>query len=710
MGIRHHVASLPHAYVIIRRTLTIQQMFRIQISLIVILSLGASTAWTIVAGQDLNFDLITYHYYVGYSAFAQRFQLDFLAASFQGYQSPLPYTPLYLLDSIGTPPVVIASLHAAVHALNLILLYLLAEFLAGNANTGPERIKVLACWFLGAIAPIYWTLVGTSFADLLTSAPVLAGVWFVARAISIHGRRPASAIFWTAVGAALTGAAAGVRMHNSLYVVGLLCAIGFTQFPDWNSRLRVIGAFSLSAFAGWLLCFAPWAYRLYEEFGNPLFPFFNGVFRSPDFPTSNLPLTSFTPGNLWDLLTLPFWMATDSVWVYTEIPLPDVRPALLALCLPACGLLWLFNRGKKTGVAGVADTQAVRADAGAARSRRVILIFFAVSTILWLATSSNGRYGVALFLLGGPVCSVLLSRFLPSRHVLLVIAAVVLWQASLEGVFFRQHRFNSMPWTTRYFDWEIPDRLKREPATFISFGYQPASTLVPHVHSESAHVNLSGHPAIDAPGSERIRQIIGFPNRRIYGVFDVTLQNVRDSSSFKTYLRNQVGLWGLDFTEEPCQPIMLKPAAEDWAWLNRIAGVKARYRPPTFLVCELRRSSPVDLERAMEEFRMFTRKLAGLGAACPQYFSKPLGYVHTYKQWIVKSFASSENRLEFDHEGRFYLRQLRPPRVALDLGQVTRDSIVADEPDCRKWFSRLAELSSRSSRADGPTPSSSGQQ
>jgi hypothetical protein len=691
------------ACVIIRGTHKLQHMSRIPILSILILSLVASIAWTIVCGQDMNFDLITYHYYLGYSAFISRFQLDFLAASVYGYQSPLPFVTLYWLDRIGMPSLFIAMLHAAFHALNLVLLYLLTELLVRRIGAAPERAKVIGFWLLGAIAPIYWTLVGTSFADLLTSVPVLAGLWLVARAISESGAPRIKTIAWIAVGGALVGAAAGARIHNSIYVAGLLCALPFTRFPDRKTGLQSIAAFSLAAFAAWLVCFAPWAYRLYAEFGSPLFPLFNGVFRAPDFPASNVPLISFTPGNLWEFITLPFWMGTDTHWVYVELPLPDVRPAVLVLSLIACSLVWLLNRGRWRAMAAAA-AGTIDGNSETVRSQQVILIFFAVSAMLWFVTSMNGRFGVALFLLGGPVCGVLLSRLLPSRYVVLVIAGVVLWQAALQGVFFPEHRFNSMPWTARYFDWRLPGRLTREPATFVSFGFQPASTLVPRLPPGSSHVNLAGYPAVDAPGSDRVKRIIQVPNKRTYGVFDVTRHDPIDPAAIKTYYRSQLALWGLAFADDTCDLIALKIPSGNWVRFNAIARTKARYRPPVFMACALRPSAPIDHERALSEFKEFTQKLARVGASCPQYFGRPLGYVHTDKQWIVKSFASSDVSLEFDHEGRFYLRQLRPPHITLDLGRVTREAIVADEPDCRKWFSRLSELSAPFSR--GVTSSS----
>lgn len=643
------------------------------LALIALASIGASVARTVLGGQDLNFDLQTYHYYLGYSAFVDRFALDFLPAGFQGYQSPVPYALLYWLDSAGTPPVVNASIHAAIQALSLVLLFPIARLLVGAGATGRDRATVAAFWLLGAIAPAYWHLVGTSYADLFGSVPVLAGLWLVAQGTGLWG---------IAAGGALIGVATGLRVHNAIYAVGLLCALAVARSLSPRDRLRSLGVFGIAAFAGWFLCFAPWALRVYREFGNPLFPFYNGVFRSPDFPAANLPLTSFVPDTLLGLIALPFRIATYAYWVYVEGRVPDVRPALLVVCAVAAGLLWLFRR-----------------DAGPpAPERRLILVFFAVSGLLWLVTSSNGRYGIALFLLLGPVCGVMLSRLLPLRYLLAVIAAVLVWQGLLQGMLFRESRIVSTPWASRYFDWNLADRYRREPATYLSFGLETGSTLAPRVHPASSHVNLVGQytPNVDSGGSERIRRIIA-SHRRLYGVFDFDYaqSDAPGAKSIKTYFRDHVRLWGLDFADEPCEAVSLRADLERPAWIRRIDGWTIHAVPPSFLVCELRPAAPEEHERAVEEFKGFAAKLARFGAACPQYFGKPFSYTRVYRRWIVSQLASFEWRLDAEDEGAIWLRQSKPPYASLQIGRVTREAIDATEPDCRRWFSRLAELSAR---------------
>ena len=649
---------------------------------VALLGVGASVARTVLDGQDLNFDLVTYHYYLGHTAFVDRSGLDFLPASFQGYQSPLPYALLVLLDGIGTPPVINAALHAGIHALNLIVLFFLTRLLIAETATAPSRAALLSFWLLGAIAPVYWQLVGTSFADLMTSLLVLSGLWLIAASLQVQSGSPRVALRAIVVGGVLAGAAVGLRVHNAIYVVALAVALLALRFPAGAAKGRVIAAFVPAAAGGWFAFFAPWGWRNFREFGNPVFPFFNGLFRSPDFPAANLPLTSFVPDSLAGLVAFPFRIGTYASWVYVESPLPDVRPGLLVACVLAYGLY----RAVRRWVLRPAE------DAAPPGARSFIMLFFFASAVLWLATSCNGRYGVALFLLAGPVCGVLLHRMLRLRFVLLVIGVTVIWQVAVQQVLFGLPRWGASAWGTRYFDWDIPEQMAREPAVYLSFGYQTASTLVPRLHPDSRHVNLVGQYAfgIDDPGSQRIRRIIDAPGRRIYGIFDFqyTQQSDPAARSIKTYFAEHLHLWGLGFVDRPCTRVPLKPVPGDWNWLNRFAGIRYRGARPEFILCELQASAAPDRERARLELRNFRAGLAPLAAACPLFFGKPLSIVRHPGLWIVASLATFEYRIEFYDEGAFYLQQMRPPYATVALGTVARGVITSQEIKCDAWFAR----------------------
>jgi hypothetical protein len=289
------------------------------------------------AGRDLNFDLQVYSYYLGYSAFVDRFALDYLAASFQGYQSPVPYMLLYWLDSVGTPPFINASIHAAIHALNLILLFLLAQSLVGTNASGRDRVTVVAFWLLGAVAPIYWHLVGTSYADLLTSVPVLAGLWLTARAMPGSAPLSTSALWGIAVGAALAGVATGLRVHNVIFVSSLSFALALARFPSAPGQAaRTRDVLHCRPRRRAAVLRAVGAARLPRVRQSAL-PVLQRRVPLSRFPASNLPLT-----NLFRTISTT-WPRCRSAWPRTVTG--STRKRACRMCDPDCwSLAWRLAR------------------------------------------------------------------------------------------------------------------------------------------------------------------------------------------------------------------------------------------------------------------------------------------------------------------------------------------------------------------------------
>ena len=63
---------------------------------------ASALLWTVVAGKDVNWDLLNYHYYLPLRAAATgASQQDFFAASAQSYLNPVGYLPFYLMVSSG---------------------------------------------------------------------------------------------------------------------------------------------------------------------------------------------------------------------------------------------------------------------------------------------------------------------------------------------------------------------------------------------------------------------------------------------------------------------------------------------------------------------------------------------------------------------------------------------------------------------------------
>ncbi len=146
-----------------------------------------AAVWTVGAGKDLNWDLLHYHYYLAHALVEDRLAQDYFAASTQSYLNPVGYLPFYLMVSAGWHSVFVSVVMAALHALNLTLLFAIGRNLFAH-RTEPQRNLLAALGAaLGAASAAFWATVGTSFLDPLLVVPMLGAILVAAG----HGRRQA---------------------------------------------------------------------------------------------------------------------------------------------------------------------------------------------------------------------------------------------------------------------------------------------------------------------------------------------------------------------------------------------------------------------------------------------------------------------------------------------------------------------------------------
>src|ERR1700674_2537600 len=141
---------------------------------------GAAYAW--FAGEDINWDWRNYHEYGAFALINGRFDQDVAPSGFQAFLNPLAYLPAYLLRHHVTAPYW-GMLLGALHGLNLALIYWLSRTVLGRVANG---WTLAASMIIAAFGPMTLSEVGTSFADLLTALPVIAGVGLMLSANAPH--------------------------------------------------------------------------------------------------------------------------------------------------------------------------------------------------------------------------------------------------------------------------------------------------------------------------------------------------------------------------------------------------------------------------------------------------------------------------------------------------------------------------------------------
>jgi len=467
---RPHTASLP-----LRRVLTSPRLcVYLACTLLALLI-------SYLLGKEMQWDTLDYHFYAGFSALHDRFAQDYFPAGSQSYFNPYVYVPFYLLARSGLPALAVASILAIVQSGVLWLTYELALEVAPAAD-GRSRLVMASGAVLFALAnPILISQFGSSYADVTTGEVVLAGWLLLARAL---GRPRSSLIAWAGL---LLGAASALKLTNSVHAVSACMLLLFLR-EDWRAKLRSAVIFGLTLVVSFTLVSIPWALHLERHFGNPVFPLFNSVFRSPQFLTAPMTDLRFIPDSLAAALWRPFAIAVPQFMVDDESQSPDLRYAVLLIVAALFAAHWLLRRWRRG--------QAHAAPSGSSQPARALAALccaFLVDWILWLTAAGNGRYFVPLACVAAVIAVALVCRLFERQpKVRNYLVAAIIGAQALQlflGTIYREH----VPWgDAPWFEVDAPRVLAAKPALYFSYGVQSSAFLVPFLAPGSAFINVAG--------------------------------------------------------------------------------------------------------------------------------------------------------------------------------------------------------------------------
>lgn len=499
-------------------------------------------------GKDVNWDQLQHHFYLGFSALNNRFELDFLPSSVQSYFIPYPYVPFYLLASSNLDDRWVAVILSTFSAVALCAVWEMSGRLTGAILRSSTGFSVPAAWagtLLGALAPVYFVQVGSSFVDAPLAALVLWGYVLLLRLSD----REESKAFLVIVAALLLGVSAGLKQSNALFAVA---ALPLLLLSLRKSRLPMTALF---AFVGLLSSAAvafPWHYQVWKAFGNPFFPMFNAWFKSDLFPLVNTMHLRFIPIDFIDALIRPLWMASPEKLIYTDPPAPDARFIALLILIPIA----LLSIGLR--VLRYRDLPFL--SLGGCRQLIAAWLTLGSSWVIWLHISGNGRYFMPMILMAAPILVATIAWISPTKRwntyavgfVLLVQGALVFMGAA--------PRYAVSEWTEKWFAVTVPAALQREPAVFLSLGMEPSAFLVPYLHPESSFVSVGSQYAlgVDRPGWRRVSEVMS-TSRPVWLLTTVDFAENDGSPSRprEIELRNSAARLGLSVKFQECVDVTL---------------------------------------------------------------------------------------------------------------------------------------------------------
>lgn len=461
-------------------------------ALVISLFIGGVTALHL--GQDLNYDLLNYHYYNPYAFLEGRVEHNIAVGGLVSYENPLRDVPGYLLIDNLSPKKASVAL-GIIQGLNIWILFEIGLLLFGQLKVKKVlrfvvAFGIAALSFFGAASI---SEVGSTMGDNMSSIFIFGGLWLLLYslgkpAVRINPRWIRLAAFF------LAGAGMGLKLTNVMYGVALLLT---GLLIEGSARQKIKESFLHAAglLAGILSTAGFWYFKTWVLFKNPIFPFYNAIFESEYYPGRNFVDERWTATSAWQGLTEPFqYFVTQAISV--EQPFRDPRitiacSAILVLLLYLAGRRWLFKQWPKL--------------ANWSHLHTAFLVFFGVSYITWSLQFSYYRYALPIELLSLIAIAVvaygIIRRFWPATFILVAAITFLTWWTT-------PINWGRIPWQPSYFGVKSSDFVHLGDSTVLMGGYAPLSFLVPYFPDSTQTIRVQSDLSSPAMGTPKMQAAI----------------------------------------------------------------------------------------------------------------------------------------------------------------------------------------------------------
>lgn len=362
--------------------------------LLVPLAFGLYSVWL---GADSNWDLLNYHLYNAFAWLNQKWLIDLAPAGVQSYFNPLLHIPI-LWANTHLPSRLVGFAMGALHGTSFILLLAIIQR-AMPALPDADRYRIpLLLALAGCLTGAFLSGLGNSMGDDTTALLVLSGLLVIMVHWDQLGSWSARSIMAVAFAGAVVGMGVGLKLTNAVHAVALCLALLAYPAPALV-RFRLGLFFGMGVLAGIATTSGYWFWHLWQQYGNPLYPQFGGVFPHPFITSEATGDLRWRPSDLWDQLLWPFIMSLNPQRV-GEVPVRQIIwPVIYVL---------LLILGAVRARAYLTRDARVPVDA---RSRFVIL-FVALGFFIWMQLFSIYRYLVPIEVLTPLVAWLLLQQLL----------------------------------------------------------------------------------------------------------------------------------------------------------------------------------------------------------------------------------------------------------------------------------------------------------
>jgi hypothetical protein len=500
----------------------------------------AAAAFSVARGQDVNWDILNYHFYNGFAFLHKPFHYDFAPAQVQSFFNPIIQVFSYLALA-HLPAMAVAALWGAVQGINFYLIFRISEVLFRGWRN-PLRFVVSLCTaaagFYGAINILE---LGTTFGDNLDSIFILAGLLLIFRHLLEQRTSVPVSIIRPGIAGACLGIAFGIKLTAAIYVAGIAIPFTFLAFSA-HRRVRPLAAFYGGLAAGFLAAYGFWGISLYLEYRNPFYPYLNAFFQSPYYDLQNTADARFFPQTWQQKLFFPFFFMKKS-HLASELDFRDARLAFcyVAVVFLAIAALWQRARRALHASSGTGERQDPT-------GLTFLALFFVISYAAWQVQFSIYRYLIILEFLAPVFLTLLLARFFRRKSLVFVLAlaASAIICASVIPADFGRQKYNDA-----FLKVEIPEMEGLDKSVVLMAGEEATSYIIPRFPPATRFLRINSNfffPGRNTNLDNKIRKILAqYESGRIL----VYLANQQE----KEPVRRAISFYGIGLEDRSCREV-----------------------------------------------------------------------------------------------------------------------------------------------------------
>jgi len=231
-----------------------------------------------LGGIGLSWDALNHQVYLGWIADKPRFDRDFLAASYQSFEYPYLFWPLYKLYASGISGKWAGVILVSINLLAVPPLWLLARNFVPQRSWHGLANRWLAV-ALAFLASVVLSMFDSTANDLLAAIPL---VWAVALALEPWRERRAAWLTTprlVVLSGFLTGASVALKLSNGPLAI-LMPFLWVLPGPTAARRAANVGLGSFATLAGFGILYGYWGWELWTHYGNPIYPFYGDWLES----------------------------------------------------------------------------------------------------------------------------------------------------------------------------------------------------------------------------------------------------------------------------------------------------------------------------------------------------------------------------------------------------------------------------------------------